>query len=364
VQRWGSAADRQGLRTLNARLGVRPVSQNGKGKWVKNNLSWGSISYQTYGLTLDPDQHRWFSQFPALHRGTGVNYFGNNDSWLYLDDFSNPLLWHLLDEAERLGIEFVGSKKSVTVALGRRATLRLDATALADASVQLAPVLEIDGRIHPPETAHVISDHGVYTVAPDSTITLAPTSRKLSTSDLELLQRSRPVVIPQEETPLFLEEYYPQLSRSLKVASSDGSVELPEVQPPVLVLTAAYRPDGAVTLSWDVKYIFGAAVQRRPLRGARRAPPCGPGRVPGSGRRGRARGHGTGPDGSAAASEDDARGHAGDRVHRDGLPRIEAEPGIEVDIVGVQPTTSTSPRPRSSSSAPSKPRTVTGSTSE
>ncbi|MBG6183221.1 superfamily II DNA or RNA helicase [Arthrobacter sp. CAN_A214] len=266
VQRWGSAADRQGQRTLNSRLGVRPVSRNGKGKWIKNNLSWGSISYQTYGLTLDPDQHRWFSQFPALHRGTGVNYFGNNDSWLYLDEFSNPLLWHLLEEAQRLGIEFVGSKKSVTIGLGHRATLRLDATALENGTLQLTPALDIDGQSCPPETAHVISNHGIYTAAPDSTITLAPTSRKLTRQDIDLLQRARPVLIPQDETPLFLTEFYPLLRRSISVGSSDGSVELPEIEPPLLVLTAAYRPDGAVALEWNFAYVLGEAVQRRPLR--------------------------------------------------------------------------------------------------
>ncbi|MHA7264379.1 DEAD/DEAH box helicase [Arthrobacter sp. TMN-37] len=333
VQRWGSAADRQGQRMLNARLGVRPVSQNGKGKWVKNNLSWGSISYQTYGLRLDPDQHRWFSQFPALHRGTGVNYFGNNDSWLYLDDFSNPLLWQLLEEAGRLGIEFVGSKKQVTVALAHRATLRLDATASADDAVQLSPVLEIDGKIHPTETAHVISDHGIYTVAPDSTITLAPTGRKLSGQDLELLRRSRPVVIPPEETPVFLEEYYPRLSRSLKVASSDGSVNLPEVQPPALVLTTAYRPDGAVTLSWNFRYTFGTAVQSHPVGG-------GPAAAGGY----------RDPD-AEDALEASARALLSPLPLRTTtledmqaveftesvLPRIEAAPGLEVDVVGEKP---------------------------
>ncbi len=268
VQRWGSAADRQGQRTLNTRLGVRPVSRNDKGKWIKNNLSWGSISYQTYGLTLDPDQHRWFSQFPALHRGTGVNYFGNNDSWLYLDEFSNPLLWHLLEEARRLGIEFVGSKKSVTIDLAHRAALSLDASGLEDGSLQLTPALTIDGQPHPSETAHVISDHGIYTVTPDSTITLAPTSRKLTGQDIDLLHRARPVLIPQDETPLFLTEFYPLLRRSLRVDSSDGSVKLPEIEPPRLVLTAAYRSDGAVALEWNYAYALGEAVQRRPLRGS------------------------------------------------------------------------------------------------
>lgn len=263
VQRWGSGAERKGLRTMNARLGVRPVSRNGKGNWVKNNLSWSSISYQTYGLTIDPDQHRWFSQFPALHRGTGVNYFGNNDSWLYLDDFSNPLLWDLLEEAQRLGIEFVGSRKSVRVRLARRASLSLDASAADDGGLALRGTLTVDGQAHPTESAHVIADHGIYLAAPDSTITLAPTDRRLSAHDLGLLQQPRTVRVPPAERALFLEQYYPQLARGIGVSSLDGSVALPEIAPPRLVLTASYAADGAVTLRWYFDYAVGDSVHRR-----------------------------------------------------------------------------------------------------
>ncbi|MFC3298397.1 hypothetical protein FJV46_02305 [Arthrobacter agilis] len=334
VQRWGSAAERQGQRTLNTRLGVRPVSQNGKGKWIKNNLSWGSISYQTYGLTLDPDQHRWFSQFPALHRGTGVTYFGNNDSWLYLDDFSNPLLWQLLDEAQRLGIAFVGSKKSVTVELAAQATLKLDAARTEDGSLQLCPALDIDGQPHPSDSAHVISTHGVYTVAPDDTVTLAPTSRRLTAKDIELLQRGRPVVVPEEETSLFLQEYYPRLRQSIEVDSSDGSVDLPEIQPPVLVVTTAYGADGAVSLDWHFDYPLGDAVQRRPFRRG------GPGS----------------DDGYRDAGAEDALALAAREVLsplpirsikledmnavefvEDVLPKLTELPGVRVDVVGEKP---------------------------
>ncbi|MEG9247037.1 DEAD/DEAH box helicase [Arthrobacter sp. Soc17.1.1.1] len=334
VQRWGSAAERQGQRTLNTRLGVRPVSQNGKGKWIKNNLSWGSISYQTYGLKLDPEQHRWFSQFPALHRGTGVNYFGNNDSWLYLDDFSNPLLWQLLDEAQRLGIAFVGAKKSVTIELAEQATLKLDATETDDGSLRLRPALDIDGQPHPSDTAHVISTHGLYTVAPDDTITLAPTARKLTPRDIELLQRGRSVVVPEEERSLFLQEYYPKLRQSIEVDSSDGSVELPEIQPPVLVLTTAYGTDGSVSLDWHFDYPLGETVQRRPFRRG------GPGS----------------DDGYRDADAEDALASAARAVLgpvplkslkledmqavefvEDVLPRLAELDGVSVDVVGEKP---------------------------
>ena len=41
---------------------------------------------------------------------------------------------------------------------------------------------------------------------------------------------------------------------------------LPEIQPPVLVLTTAYGTDGSVSLDWHFDYPLGDAVQRRPFR--------------------------------------------------------------------------------------------------
>ncbi|GAB3541545.1 DEAD/DEAH box helicase [Arthrobacter tecti] len=246
------------------KLGVRPVVRNAKGNWVKNNLAWGNISYQTYGMKLDPDQHRWFAQFPALHRGTGVTYFGNNDSWLYLDDFSNPLLWQLLREARRLGIEFVGAKKSVTVQLAGAAVLLLDATT-ADDEIQLCPALNIDGENHPPQSSHVIGNHGVYTTSSDGLITLAPTTRKLTDQNRELLERTRPVRIPRSEEQEFLSGFYPKLLQSIDIVSSDNSVTFPEIVPPVLVLSASFSDD-ELNLNWEWEYRAGGSATRKPLK--------------------------------------------------------------------------------------------------
>ncbi len=257
-------------RAAKPRLGVRPVVRNSKGNWVKNNLSWGSISYQTYGVILDPDQHRWFSQFPSLHRGTGVSYFGNNDSWLYLEDFSNPLLWQLLQEAQRLGVEFVGSTKGVSVVLGGSAALKLDVTSTVDDQLQLYPVLEIDGHQHPPDTAQPISTHGLYAVDPgtptqSTVITLAPTAKRLTDHDIGLMLQAAPVMIPAEETPLFLDSFYPRLRQAIELTSSDESVSFPNIAPPVLILTARYTADDRLDLSWDWEYTLGDHATRKPL---------------------------------------------------------------------------------------------------
>ncbi|MBG6190012.1 superfamily II DNA or RNA helicase [Arthrobacter sp. CAN_A212] len=265
---WQSTPKTQ-RRTAKPQLGVRPVIRNSKGNWVKNNLSWGSISYQTYGMLLDPDQHRWFSQFPSLHRGTGVSYFGNNDSWLYLEDFSNPLLWQLLREAQRLGVEFVASTKGVAVVLAGSATLKLDATTTDD-QLRLCPILEIDGHQHAPETAQPISTHGIYTVHPGSPtqstiITLAPSAKRLTDHDIGLLLQTAPVVIPAAERPLFLDSFYPRLRQAIEVISSDDSVTFPDIAPPLLVLTAHYTSGDRLELAWDWEYRLGEDTTRKAL---------------------------------------------------------------------------------------------------
>ncbi|MET4060731.1 superfamily II DNA or RNA helicase [Arthrobacter sp. UYP6] len=290
--RWGAPAPRSAHRNTSFRLGVRPVIRNPKGNWVKNNLAWSNIAYQTHGLKLDPEQHRWFSQFPALHRSHGVSYFGQNDSWLYLDDFSNPLLWQLLEEAQRIGVQFVGTKKDTVIQLGHRAALSLDVRAAGDsraadgaaeltaaapgaaAPLQLLPVLEIDGEPYPTDTAGLISVHGIYVRSPENVITLAPTARPLTDQDKGLLLNSAPVMIPQEDAPVFLEKFYPKLRQVLPVTSSDSSVEFPEISPPLLVLTASFQPDDSLFLDWEWEYRQGTDLTRVAL-GTRADPAAG-----------------------------------------------------------------------------------------
>ncbi|WP_341395609.1 DEAD/DEAH box helicase [Arthrobacter sp. G119Y2] len=275
--RWGAPAPRSSHRATSFRLGVRPVVRNTKGNWVKNNLAWSNIAYQTYGMKLDPEQHRWFSQFPALHRSNGVSYFGQNDSWLYLDDFANPLLWQLLEDARRIGVEFVGTKKDVSVQVGKRAALSLDVRASepgASAPLQLLPVLEIDGQPLPTDAAGLISGHGIYVRSPENVITLAPTARPLTDQDKGLLLKGAPVMIPEEDAPVFLEKFYPKLRQVLPVTSSDNSVEFPEISPPLLVLTASFQPDDALFLDWEWEYRQGEDITRISL-GTRADPAAG-----------------------------------------------------------------------------------------
>ncbi|GAB3032312.1 DEAD/DEAH box helicase [Parafrigoribacterium mesophilum] len=235
------------------RLGVRPVLHNSKGHWVRANMTWNTIAYQSTRLSLDPEQLRWFCQLAALHRAGGQLYFGYDNDWLYLEDFASGLLWQLIREAQALGISFVGTKADVRVVVAQRAELTLDARAQGH-GITVTTMLTIDGRPHPVQSAGTIGTHGVYAFDEDSgtVITLAPVDRPLQSAQRALLGRAATMSVPAADTAEFL-NLSAQLGRAIPLTSSDDSVQFPEVLPPVLVLQAAYAPDHELRLafSWE-----------------------------------------------------------------------------------------------------------------
>ena len=248
------------------RLGVRPVIRNSKGNWVRTNVGWNTFSYQVNRLGLDPAQHRWFSQFAALHRAARSTYaVGQDLDWLYLDDFHSPLLWNLLAEARSLGIELVGSRKDAVVTVGTSAVVSLDAT--ADTDLRLDATLTIDGDRHPPASAGLLGDHGIYayTLEPQTTFTLAPTGDRLTDEQRRLIGRPSSVIVPASDIDEFFAEFYPRLRHAIPITSTDATVEFPPVVPPVLVLTAVFSAKHTLALGWDWEYTEGATATRMPL---------------------------------------------------------------------------------------------------
>jgi len=235
------------------RLGVRPVIRSASGKWVKSTLTWSNVGYQLNRLNLNVEQHRWFCQFLPLHRVDRPVYNGQDTEWLYLDEFESPLLWHLLAEADRLGIALAGSHKGAAVTVGSAATLALDAERSAT-HLTLSPRLSIDGHPHPVGDAGALGNHGVYAyrLGTDPAITLAPAAGTLSAEQIRLLggDAGADLVVPAAEIAEFLREYYPTLRRGLPLTSADASVDFPPVPPPVLVHTVRFEPKQAVQLAW------------------------------------------------------------------------------------------------------------------
>jgi superfamily II DNA or RNA helicase len=354
------AATAEGAAAVGAprRLAVRPVIRSGSGSYVKANVTWGSFTHQVNRLALDPAHHRWFAQFAALHRATRPAHVVPETDWLTLDDFLSPLLWQLLAEARRLGIALVSSAKSGTVQVGGCASVSFDARQRSG-DLRLTPLVAFTGPSaagdsteahpgdatgdenleddldtdrddrHPAQHAGAIGDHGIYAYDLSSAkrpqVVLAPSAHPLTTEEQRALGRPA-ITVPAGDTAQFFEEYYPALRRGILLASSDGSVELPTVPPPTLVLTARFLADDVLTLDWEWVGLRDPVSEARTRDTAREQLDTVLRRFP------------------AAAVEIDADappvtldGVTAAAFAEKALPALDALPNIRVDVIGPRP---------------------------
>lgn len=234
-------------RATEYRLGVRPVTRTERG-WARGALTWANIPHYLNRLDLDPDQHRWFCQFAALHRAATPPVAGSDSGWVFLDEFVNPVLWTLLEQARELGIPLVGATAAETVTVAGEARVALDASR-DENGVLVRAALSID-EIETPD-ARAIAAHGLYAVhlAKPRRIVIAPTAHLLSEEELALLDAD-PVVVPPEGVEEFVAEYLPGLGSRIDLTSVDATVPLPEPLPPQLVVVVTHAPARSLDLAW------------------------------------------------------------------------------------------------------------------
>ncbi|MFC9558906.1 SNF2-related protein [Agromyces sp. NPDC056965] len=257
------------------RLAVRPVTRGSRGGWIKGSLTWQNVGFQGRAGGFDPAQARWFAEFSLL-KGTRHSAFAEYGSaWISLDEYESRTLWALLDAAPRLGIALVGGTARTVIDIARPAVIGLDARLAAvapgadeeheadtdaasdaaaspDTDLVLAPSVAVGGRSYPTELVRLIGDHGVYAFDfLDGTITLAPLAAPLTPAGRAAVRRRAPIIVPAAEVEAFVDEQYPALARSLRLASGDGSFALPELPPATLVATMHHEPNHVVRLEWQ-----------------------------------------------------------------------------------------------------------------
>ena len=331
---------------------MRPVTRTGRG-WARGGLTWSNLPHKQRQLELDPAQHRWFSQFVALHRAGVAATPGQDLDWVFLDEFANPVLWALLAQARELDVPFVGSG-GATVTVAGRASLALDLVRDGD-GLRMAPRLTIDGAPVEVRRAGAIGMHGVHLFDPAAprSLVLAELDEPLDAERLRLLKalgRSQaPIVVPEEGEAEFLRDYLPELRERVEVGSSDGSVALPLPAPPALVLTAAFAPGHVLRLDWAWERSRRARLRAGAGRGAAVRPAAG-----GVDPRDRT---GRGP-----GCRDPHRARRGGlRLRRAAAAR--AAPGVRVVVTGARPDYRELTGRRGSPSPPCRRIAPTGSTS-
>ncbi|WP_256041460.1 SNF2-related protein [Cryobacterium sp. SO1] len=250
-----------------ARLGVRPMVRGKKGKWIRGNLTWDSLSYSR-GM-LNRAQLRVLSAIFELY-SSGQRYHVTTDPWMHLDGFANRALWGLLGEAREAGIPFISTtpgQDPVTV-LDEPADLSLDIRR-DHGGLTLSPLVSLDGRVLDRSALGYIGDpaHGLFTWTTSSTevrLTLAPLARQLG-RDLRILASAHtPITVPPDEENVFLADFYPFLRGQLSLTSTDESFELPDTARPVLALSISAQADARISLHWDWQYTGGAGSTGEP----------------------------------------------------------------------------------------------------
>jgi superfamily II DNA or RNA helicase len=239
---------------------VHPVVRSSRGNWVRSGISWSQLEYRYLASATGADRRQMFRELLALHGVSDSSarhrYYSSYgaEPQVWLEDVTSRRLWDLLAQAEELGVPLVVARSAGATVHVRREPAEVGADVQATGkTVRLLPYVEVEGSRLPASSSVLIGDppHGIAWWAPDMVgervreLGMAPFSRPLGTGERAWIQ-SPPIDVPAREQTRFLREFYPRLARSMAVVSSDGSVPLPELPRPVLVLRV--RHDGQQSL--------------------------------------------------------------------------------------------------------------------
>ena len=257
-------------------LTARPVKQNAKGSWVVGQLRWDTFRRSNYGYQLDEfatEQVRWMQTFDALFAAVASQ---GPATHLALERFDSPLLWDLLAQAGKIGVALIAAKSGDAVVVHEPVNLSLDLRD-HDGGLRLAPYVGTGDGGSLAETAAIgaigTPGHGVFwwdaTTGPGTSsatrdLRLAPTTAAVPAAIRTLIRHRTDLLVPAEARDSFLADSFPQLAQSAGIICSDASVELPEILPPELVLTAAHARR-ELQLAWHWDYHSSGTATRRPL---------------------------------------------------------------------------------------------------
>ncbi|MHC6591975.1 DEAD/DEAH box helicase [Arthrobacter sp. C152] len=280
-------------------LKVRPVTMGAKGKWIRGDVSWNTLSYLNFRRESNQAHVEWLQEFLAGHSSSASRAHNTAGLWLGLNGYAGKNLWSLLSEARKIGLALVHSRGSEPVRIaeapaavglslsrygapvaepsGPGAGADAATAGTSDGGLELSPTITVEGDEVDPASVGTIGRpaHGIFFTTgdaslpgvpdPDGTITLAPLEDGLSEELLAFVTAGSHLHIPAKDETRFLTNFYPKLKQTARVAARDNSVELPELAVPTLSLLANYGADHRVRLHWEWHYRTGKLVTAQPL---------------------------------------------------------------------------------------------------
>jgi superfamily II DNA or RNA helicase len=254
------------LEVGGAGIRVRPVVPGQNGNWVRTGISWSSLDYFRYGTSLTPqaaERLLLVKELLALSRlGVRRSVYGYADDVVRLESIDSRRLWDLLGEARGVGLPLVQSGRTgepVTFLAAPQA-VTIDVTRSAS-SLRVAPRIGTAGQWVPLERSMLIGRpaHGIawWDETPAATSRSKPPRglglAALATpvdDTLRSFLRTAAVDVPEHDEKRFLRTFVPKLRQKVDVASSDGSVDIPEARPATLVLIISTAENQRLGLQW------------------------------------------------------------------------------------------------------------------
>ena len=260
---------------LSARL-VRP----GRNGWVAGDLSWARLDTLRRGAGHNDQQVRLLRELYALYQASSDHrglhgYVWGQDRTIEFSAIGSRQLWPLLDEARAAGLVLVQPGPAGEPAGYDEADFCLDVTRGTGGGLHIVPVINVAGREPGVPVVFIGADgHGAVYVDRDQPrdgdprrwpFRLARLTRAAPAALQRMALQGSPLQVPAADEPRFLRQYYPRLRQAATLISSDGSVSLPEVSGPELVLSARYGDGHELDLSWAWEYRVGDSLLRAPM---------------------------------------------------------------------------------------------------
>lgn len=295
-------------------LEARPLMMGTRDRWIKGGLSWEKFSGSAAGTGLLAEHATWFNELYAVIRGSQSIYTSHRD-WASLSNVDSSLLWQMLRAADDINLPILlhGTETGLIIADTPQVELELTPVPERGSShdaLQLTPLLRWgpytipasythkmgtnrqgfialggNAQTHyveaataarwdstlPSALAHVEESTPVHPdtpdappphqrrprwLSPEAELVLIPLDEPLD-AVAESLISSEPVTIPSQDLPAFFSDFYPALTRTLPVATTSDTLELPAVRTPALVLTITFTEPGPpfrASTAWHWEY--------------------------------------------------------------------------------------------------------------
>ncbi len=239
---------------------VRPLLAGKRTGWNRSGISWVEIEHSMVPHDRsgpNAEQLRLLRELLALSRAATTGRLLSDV--VRLEQIGSRRLFDLLADLQRLGVALVEGERGLgTVRLSpTQAVLTVDVTR-RDRGLHVEPRVEVDGR--PIALARSLlvgspaSGIAWWTDTPRGPkdragLCLAPLSAPVDDKLRAFLRVAR-FDVPQGDVKRFTSSFLVDLAQKVAVASSDGSVVLPESRPPVLRLSIEADANHVVRFSW------------------------------------------------------------------------------------------------------------------